>query len=63
MFKSLSKILGVIFLICVVMGLLLTGLIAISHMNELAGNILSIIFAIVVIVLSIIAVKLTNNKD
>lgn len=63
MFKSLLKILGAILISCLILGLLLTGLLAVTHMNEIAGNILSIIFAIVIIVLSIIAMKLTNKKE
>lgn len=60
MIKPILKIIGLILLVCVVIGLIISGLMAITNLNEIAGNILSILFAILLIVICVFAIKLSK---
>ncbi|HDZ6232629.1 TPA: hypothetical protein RTW06_002389 [Staphylococcus aureus] len=60
MIKPILKIIGLILLVCVVIGLIISGLMAITNLNEIAGNILSVLFAILLIVISVFAIKLSK---
>lgn len=60
MIKPILKIIGLILLVCVVIGLIISGLMAITNLNEIAGNILSVLFAILLIVVSVFAIKLSK---